>query len=153
MKALIILKNSGSTGKSQTLEYLTKHLGMNGDVISKNYHYNGHDFAAIAKHHGFKIGIITIGDPGAEEFVFTELENLYRNGCDVIVASSRSRSSDEGVYKTLWKFGKEHGMATMETSPYRTYDGYHDSLCHETINDMCANGLLGAINYFLNLKS
>ena len=28
----------------------------------KNYHYNGHDFAAIAKHHGFKIGIITIGD-------------------------------------------------------------------------------------------
>ena len=104
-------------------------------------------------YHGSKVGIITVGDPGTEDFVYSELEKLYKDGCDVIIASARSRSSACGVYEMLWKFGRENGIATMETSPYRTYESYHDSLPHEIINRMCAHALLGAIDYFINQKS
>lgn len=153
MKALIILKNAGGTGKTQTLSILTNLLNINGEDILKNMHKNDIDFSAIVKYHSSKVGIITVGDPGTEDFVYSELEKLYKEGCDVIIASSRSRSSANGVYEMLWQFGKKNGIATMETSPYRTYEEYHDSLPHETINQMCAHALLGAINYFINLKS
>ena len=107
----------------------------------------------MIEYHGSKVGIITVGDPGTEDFVFSELEKLYKEGYDVIIASSRSRSSANGVHELLWQFGKNNGIATMETSPYRTYESFHDSLPHETINRMCAHALLGAINYFISLKS
>lgn len=152
MKALIILKNAGNTGKTQTLNALANILEKEGNLISKNYHYNGNDFVAIIEYHGKKIGIITIGDPGTEDFVSSELENLYNEGCGVIIASSRSRSSANGVYEMLWKFGRDKGIATMETSPYRTYEDYHNSLPHKTINQMCAHALLGAIDYFMSVK-
>ena len=149
MKALIILKNAGNTVKTQTLECLTNNLGEDGDVISKKYHYNGHDFVAIVGYHGLKIGIITIGDPGTEEFVSSELKNLYNNGCDVIVASSRNRGR---VYQLLWEFGKDNDIDTMETSSYRSYSDYHGSLSYETINQICAKSLLGAIHVFKTIK-
>lgn len=153
MKALIILKSAGNTGKTQTLKYLTALLSTEGKVISKDIHQNGDDFCAVVEYHGFKTGIITIGDPGTEDFVLSALENLYNDGCDIIIASSRSRSSARGVYEMLWKFGKDKGLVTMETSPLRTYESYHDPLPHKTINEMCAHSLLGAINYFLKCKS
>lgn len=152
MKAFIILKNAGRTGKTQTLSYLSDLLNANGDEIMKEMHTNGKDFSAIFEYRNSKVGIITVGDPGTEDFVFSELEKLYKEGCDVIIASSRSRSYANGVYEMLWRFGKVNGIATMETSPYRTYESYHDSLPHETINRMCAHALLGAINYFINFK-
>ena len=118
-------------------------------MISKKYHYNGHDFVAIVGYHGLKIGIITIGDPGTEEFVSSELKILYNNGCDVIVASSRNRGR---VYQLLWEFGKDNDIDTMETSSYRTYSDYHGSLSYETINQICAKSLLGAIHVFKTIK-
>lgn len=153
MKALIILKNAGSTGKTQTLSILTDLLNVDGKEVSRDNHSNDKDFAAMINYHGSKVGIITVGDPGTEDFVYSELEKLYKDGCDVIIASARSRSSACGVYEMLWKFGRENGIATMETSPYRTYESYHDSLPHEIINRMCAHALLGAIDYFINQKS
>lgn len=150
MKALIILKNAGGTGKTQTLSILTDLLNVDGKEVSRDNHSNDKDFAAMIDYHGSKVGIITVGDPGTEDFVYSELEKLYKDGCDVIIASARSRSSACGVYEMLWKFGRENGIATMETSPYRTYESYHDSLPHEIINRMCAHALLGAINYFIN---
>ena len=153
MKALIILKNAGGTGKTQTLSILAELLNVDGKEVSRDNHSNDKDFVAMIDYHGSKVGIITIGDPGTEDFVFSELEKLYKEGCDVIIACSRSRSYANGVYEMLWQFGRENGIATMETSPYRTYDSYHDSLPHEIINRMCAHALLGAINYFINLKS
>lgn len=153
MKALIILKNAGGTGKTQTLGFLTNLLNVEGREISRDNHSGGKDFVAMIEYHGSRIGIITIGDPGTEDFVFSELDKLYKDGCDVIIASSRSRSSANGVYEMLWQFGKVNGIATMETSPYRTYESYHDSLPHETINQMCAYALLGAIDYFIHKKS
>lgn len=152
MKALIILKNAGGTGKTQTLSYLSDLLNANGDEIMKEMHTNGKDFSAILEHRNSKVGIITVGDPGTEDFVYSELEKLYKDGCDVIIASARSRSSAYGVYEMLWKFGRENSLATMETSPYRTYESYHDSLPHETLNRMCAHALLGAIDYFISFK-
>ncbi|MCI5981001.1 MAG: hypothetical protein MRZ38_08995 [Muribaculaceae bacterium] len=149
MRALIILKNAGGTGKTQTLSILTDLLKAGGKEISKDEHPNGNDFVAMIQYHNSKVGIITVGDPGTEDFVYSELEKLYKAGCDVIIASSRSRSSASGVYEMLWQYGKENGIATMETSPYRTYEEYHDSLPHETINSMCAHALLGAIDYFI----
>uniref|UniRef100_UPI003FEFD9E4 hypothetical protein n=1 Tax=Candidatus Limisoma sp. TaxID=3076476 RepID=UPI003FEFD9E4 len=153
MKALIILKNAGGTGKTQTLSILTDLLNVDGKEVSRDNHSNDKDFAAMIDYHGSKVGIITVGDPGTEDFVYSELEKLYKDGCDVIIASARSRSSACGVYEMLWKFGRENGIATMETSPYRTYESYHDSLPHEIINRMCAHALLGAIDYFINQKS
>lgn len=153
MKALIILKNAGGTGKTQTLSYLTDLLNANGNEITKEMHTNGIDFSAIIKYHGSKVGIITIGDPGTEDFVSYELERLYKDGCDIIIASARSRSSADGVYEMLWQYGKNNGIATMETSPYRTYEEYHDFLPHETINRMCAHSLLGAIDYFITITT
>ncbi|MDO5332898.1 MAG: hypothetical protein Q4F93_02645 [bacterium] len=153
MKALIILKNAGGTGKTQTLSILAELLNVDGKEISRDNHSNGKDFVAMIEYHGSKVGIITVGDPGTEDFVFSELEKLYNEGYDVIIASSRSRSSANGVYEMLWQYGKENSIATMETSPYRTYESYHDSLPHETINRMCAHALLGAINYFIHKKS
>ncbi len=152
MKALIILKNAGGTGKTQTLSCLTDLLNASGDEIMKEMHTNGKDFSAILEYRNSKVGIITIGDPGTEDFAYYELEKLYNNGCEIIIASARSRSSADGVYEMLWQFGKGNGIATMETSPYRTYESYHDSLPHDTINRMCAHALLGAINYFINFK-
>lgn len=152
MKALIILKNAGGTGKTQTLSYLTDILKVSGTEIMVDMHTNGKDFSANLEYRNSKVGIITIGDPGTEDFVYSELEKLYNKGCEIIVASSRSRSSAAGVYEMLWQFGRDNGIATMETSPYRTYESYHDSLPHETINQMCAHALLGAINYFINFK-
>ena len=152
MKALIILKNAGGTGKTQTLSILAELLNVDGKEVSRD-NSNDKDFVAMIDYHGSKVGIITIGDPGTEDFVFSELEKLYKEGCDVIIACSRSRSYANGVYEMLWQFGRENGIATMETSPYRTYDSYHDSLPHEIINRMCAHAVLGAINYFINLKS
>ena len=153
MKALIILKNAGSTGKTQTLSILAELFNVDGKEVSRDNHSNGNDFVATIEYHGAKVGIITVGDPGTEDFVFSELEKLYKEGCDVIIAASRSRSSANGVYEMLWQFGKDNGIATMETSPYRTYDSYHDSLPHETINQMCAHALSGAIDYFICHKS
>ena len=153
MKALIILKNAGGTGKTQTLSILAELLNVDGKEVSRDNHSNDKDFVAMIDYHGSKVGIITIGDPGTEDFVFSELEKLYKEGCDVIIACSRSRSYANGVYEMLWQFGRENGIATMETSPYRTYDSYHDSLPHEIINRMGAHAVLGAINYFINLKS
>lgn len=153
MKALIILKNAGGTGKTQTLSYLTDLLDVEGKEISKDLHSNNTDFSVVIAYRNAKVGIITVGDPGTEDFMSSELERLYKDGCDIIVASARSRSSAGGVYEMLWQFGKVNDIATMETSPYRTYESYHDSLSHETINQMCAHALLGAIDYFLSLKS
>lgn len=153
MKALIILKNAGSTGKTQTLSILADLLNVDGKEILKEMHPYVNDFVAMIEYHGSKVGVITIGDPGTEDFVYSELEKLYKEGCDIIIASSRSRSSANGVYEMLWQFGKDNGIATMETSPYRTYESYHDSLPYETINQMCAHALLGAINYFIHKKS
>lgn len=90
MKALIILKNAGGTGKTQTLSYLTDLLNAGRDEIMKEMHTNGIDFSAIIKYHGSKVGIITIGDPGTEDFVSYELERLYKDGCDIIIASART---------------------------------------------------------------
>lgn len=149
MKALIILKGSGDTGKSQTLIRLTELLCAEGNLISKQYHYNKVDFSAVIEHHGIKIGIITIGDPGAEEFVLSQIDNLLKEGCDIIVAASRTRSAYNGIYETLWRIGKENGGVVMETSTYRTYEGYEGHLSHEQINDMCSNALLVAIKFFL----
>jgi hypothetical protein len=155
MKALIILKNAGGTGKTQTLGFLTNLLNVEGREISRDNHSGGNDFVAMIEYHGSRIGIITIGDPGTEDFVFSELDKLYKDGCEVIIAASRSysRGPVQGVYEMLWQFGKDNGLATMETSPYRTYESYHDSLPHETINQMCAHALLGAIDYFIHKKS
>lgn len=155
MKALIILKNAEGTGKTQTLSILTDLLNVDGKEVSRDNHSNDKDFAAMIEYHGSRIGIITIGDPGTEDFVFSELEKLYKDGYDVIIAASRSysRGPVQGVYEMLWQFGKDNGLATMETSPYRTYEEYHESLPHETINRMCAHALLGAIDYFINQKS
>lgn len=153
MKALIILKNAGGTGKTQTLSILTDLLTVDGKEISRDNHSNGEDFVAMVEYHGLKVGIITIGDPGTEDFVYTELEKLYKERCDVIIASSRSRSSANGVYEMLWQFGKNNGFATMETSPYRTYESYHASLPHETINRMCAHALSEAIDYFITVTT
>ena len=153
MKALIILKNAGGTGKTQTLSILAELLNVDGKEVSRDNHSNDKDFVAMIDYHGSKVGIITVGDPGTEDFVYSELEKLYKDGCDVIIASARSRSSACGVYEMLWQFGRENGIATMETSPYRTYESYHDSLPHEIINRMCAHALLGAIDYFINQKS
>lgn len=153
MKSLIILKNAGGTGKTQTLSYLTDILKVSGTEILVDMHTNDKDFSAILEYRNSKVGIITIGDPGTENFVYSELEKLYNNGCEIIIASARSRSSADGVYEMLWQFGKDNGIATMETSPYRTYEEYHDSLTHEIINRMCAHALSGAIDYFINHKS
>lgn len=153
MKALIIQKNAGGTGKTQTLSCLTDLLNVSGDEIMKEMHTNSKNFSAILEYRNSKIGIITIGDPGTEDFVYYELDKLYNNGCEIIIASARSRSSGGGVYEMLWQFGRDKGIATMETSPYRSYESYHDSLPHETINRMCAHALLGAINYFIHKKS
>lgn len=155
MKALIILKNAGGTGKTQTLSFLTNLLNEEGREISRDNHSGSKDFVAMIEYHGSRIGIITIGDPGTEDFVFSELEKLYKDGCDVIIAASRSysRGPVQGVYEMLWQFGKDNGIVTMETSPYRTYEEYHESLPHETINRMCAHALLGAIDYFIHKKS
>lgn len=155
MKALIILKNAGGTGKTQALSILADLLNVDGKEISRDNHSNCKDFVAEFEYRDSKIGVITIGDPGTEDFVFSELEKLYKEGCDVIIASSRSysRGPVQGVYEMLWQFGKDNGLATMETSPYRTYESYHDSLPHETINRMCAHALLGAIDYFIHKKS
>lgn len=151
MKALIILKNTGGTGKTQTLSILAELLNVDGKEVSRDNHSNDKDFVAMIEYHGSKVGIITIGDPGTEDFVFSELEKLYKEGCDVIIAASRS--SAKGVYEMPWQYGKENSIAIMETSPYRTYESYHNSLPHKTINQMCAHALLGAINYFIHKKS
>lgn len=153
MKAFIILKNAGGTGKTQTISILTELLNVDGKELLRDNHSNDEDFGAMIEYHGSRVGIITVGDPGTEDFVFSELEKLYKDGCDVIIAASRSRSSANGVYEMLWQYGKENGIATMETSSYRTYESYHDSLPHETINQMCAHALLGAIDYFIEQKS
>lgn len=152
---MIVLKNAGGTGKTQTLSFLTNLLNEEGREISRDNHSGGKDFVAMIEYHGSRIGIITIGDPGTEDFVFSELEKLYRDGCDVIIAASRSYSRGlvQGGYEMLWQFGKDNGLATMETSPYRTYEEYHDTLPHTVINLMCAHALLGAIDYFINQKS
>lgn len=149
MKALIILKGCGNTGKSQTLIRLTELLCADGILISKQYHYNMVDFSAVIELQGSKFGIITIGDPGAEEFVFSQFENLLKEDCDIIIAASRTRSTSEGIYETLWRIGKDTGRFTMETSTFRTYNGYEGGLSHEQINDVCSVALVSAIKTFL----
>lgn len=157
MKTLILLKGAGKTGKSQTLIELVKRLEADGGSVSyRNYHYNGEDFSALLDYLGTKVGIITIGDPGTEDFVWDELEALYEKGCSVILASSRNYGQkEESVYEYLRRFGSEKKMATMETSTYRTYEGWEAGLSHEEINKICVNALLGAVNYIINsiLKS
>ena len=73
MKALIILKNAGGTGKTQTLSILAELLNVDGKEVSRDNHSNDKDFVAMIEYHGSKVGIITIGDPGTEAVSYTHL--------------------------------------------------------------------------------
>ncbi len=131
MDAMIIIKGAGSRGKSSTLRELIKLLADHpGSSIVYNdrdcYPDESRDWFVIIESIGQRIGVITEGDPGSQNYVAGCLQKCLEEQCDAIVGASRTRYDHDRptTYAVLWDFGRDHNMRIVESTPYVTWQGW-----------------------------
>lgn len=141
MDAMIIIKGAGSRGKSSTLRELIKLLASTPDssIIyndKDSYPDEKRDWFVIIDSKGQRIGVITQGDPGSQDYVAGCLQQCLEAKCDAIVGASRTRYDHDRptTYAVLWDFGHEHNMRIVESTPYVTWQGWGKDVDREMLH-------------------
>lgn len=146
MLTVLIVKATGSRGKTETLKELIELLKNEKDEFILNEEDpNGKDIFVILEWNNRKIGIITQGDPGAEWHVKECLNKCLEFDTDYIVAASRTRNTPDSVYNILWNFINDHKAKGVETSTLVKYDGCGISIDETTLNKICAENIKNII--------
>ena len=108
MSTLIALWAPANSGKTTTLKIVRKHLAKVATSTVASASIDGIDFREIFIINGKKVGIESQGDPGSR--LCKSLELFKREGCSVIICSTRSRGSTvksvealEPDYKLSWR--------------------------------------------------
>lgn len=116
MKSLIVLRGVSAQGKSSVLNLLRQSLEGNSayKVVMSNPHPDGYDWTSIVEGSFGKVGIITFGDPGAEEHVNALLNEMAAADVSIIFAASRTHG---GVWSVLREFASDNGFKIIATSP------------------------------------
>lgn len=150
MKSLIILRGTSGQGKSSTLNLLRQRPESDPTygIIKSEPHPDGYDWVSIADGPFGKVGIITFGDPSAEDHVDAILHEMLSAGVVIIFAASRTRG---GVWDTFHGFAAENSFEIIYTSPLH-YGGESDTALIETLNLVEANTLCSLIETFFFLK-
>lgn len=127
MRAVIIVKSRGETGKSSTLRELIKLLLSLSDSTVIEYDcplgvpefwYTEYDGFVVIDVNKRKIGCITEGDPGCEQRTLSYRNRCVALGCDIVVAASRTKYKKGSVYKETYNFSKDQNACLIETSPF-----------------------------------
>lgn len=127
MKSLIVLRGTSGQGKSSTLNLLRLRLEENPayKIIKSEQHPNGYDWTSILDGPFGKVGIITFGDPGAEDHVEAILCEMLSADATIIFAASRTRG---GVWDILQEFALTNDFNLIVTSPLRSQSTNRESL-------------------------
>lgn len=120
-KRMLALRGSGSVGKSTALFFLYQLLMADPKAKTVSYRAIGqlHDFIAVIKLGGKKIGIVNRGDVPSELKKY--LRELEAKGCSLIVCAARTRGP---VNKLLSDFGARFDLACVKklavSMPFRS---------------------------------
>lgn len=116
MKYLIALRGTASHGKSCTLNHLRELLEHDPRYkVHVTPHPNGYDSSLTATDtEDDKIGVISFGDPGAEEHVDVLLNQMKDAGVTKICAASRTRG---GVAYVLDEFAAKNDFTVISGTP------------------------------------
>lgn len=156
MRAVVILKGTGSTGKSSTLRELIKMLlslpgvsVIEDDCPSGVTDFWNSDFDGfiVVDVNGKRVGCITEGDPGSEERAKNYRQRCVNLDCDIVVAASRTRYLEGSIYKDTYDFSKQHDACLIETSPFSAprMNDWGQTYSYDILNVACARGLLDLI--------
>ena len=148
MKSLIILRGVGGQGKSTSLNVLKKKLEENStyDSIMLVPHPDGYDWISIFGGPSRKVGIISFGDPGAEDHVDSVLRDMLAEDVDIIFAASRTRG---GVLDLIYEFAKENSYRIIVTAPLHL-ENQNEQTVIETLNSECADMFINLIEKLSN---
>lgn len=110
-KKMLALRGSGSVGKSTALFFLYKLLIADPEVKTVSYRAIGqlHDFIAVIKLGGQRVGIVNRGDIPSELKKY--LRELEAKGCTLIICAARTRGP---VEKVLSDFGTRFELAFVK---------------------------------------
>lgn len=127
MNYLIVLRGTIGQGKSSTLNLLRQRLENDSSyrIIKSEPHPDGYDWTAIVEGPFGKVGVITFGDPSAEEHVDGILREMLSTGVEIIFAASRTRG---GVWNTLQEFANNNDYTIIATAPLQCEDTNNDAL-------------------------
>lgn len=150
MKSLIVLRGVSSQGKSSTLNLLRQRLegDSNYKIIKSEPHPDGYDRTSIVDGPFGKVGIITFGDPYAEEHVNALLNEMLSAGVVIIFAASRTRG---GVWNVLNSFASEHGFNLIQTSTLHT-ETVDDTNLVKSLNSAVSEMLFSLIETLKDLN-
>ncbi len=121
MKYLIVLQATSGQGKSSTLNLLRQRLESDSNyrIIKSEPHPDGYDWISIVEGSFGKVGIITFGDPGAEDHVHALLNEMFATDVTIIFATSRTRG---GVWRVLQEFANCNDYTIIATSPLHSHN-------------------------------
>lgn len=150
MDAMVILKGAGSRGKSSTLRQLIKQLisQPHSEIIyQQHYPDETKDWFVIVDSMGQRIGVITEGDPGSEDYVSGCLNKCAEESCDSIIGASRTRYNHDkpSVNAILWDFGHAHDMRIVETMPYVAWCGWGKPIDMEMLHRQRASDIISLL--------
>ncbi len=156
MRAVIILKGRGSSGKSSTLRELIKMLLSlpEANVIENDCPLGVSDFwdsevdgFIVVDVNDRRIGCVTEGDPGCEDRAMNYRRRCVDLDCDIVVAASRTKYNDNSIYKDTYDFSKQQNACLIEVSPFVTprMNDWGPKYPYDLFNVSCANGLLELI--------
>ena len=113
-KQMLALRGSGSVGKSTALFFLYKLLMADPKAKTVSYRAIGHlhDFIAVIKLGGQKVGIVNRGDIHSELKQY--LRELEAKGCTLIICAARTRGPVERV---LSDFGTRFELTCVKKRP------------------------------------
>ena len=156
MQAVILLKGRANCGKTYTLDLLIQLLLRKPNIkilyLSKpgareNFWEKYHDGFIIVEINEKKIGIITKGDPGAEEETRNYREICSNYNCDILVAACRTKCIPGSIYDETIKYCRNRKGILIEMSTIKIIENNKNYLLKDQsdLSLICAQSILSIL--------
>lgn len=139
-KTIFCLFAPANSGKTNSIRRVDEILQSYGAKHVKDL-LEGYDFCKEYMFRTYKIGILSLGDPGSEQSSY--LEQLANDDCAIIVCASRSKGATcDAVSKIAANYDERYWI-----SPLYEYDSTHPLLIdmHELNADFIIKAIFAAL--------
>lgn len=144
MEHLLLVSGRASIGKTGTLNRLVKDLWKNPNFEFLIPPASWDDPLCVAGYYRGKIiGIITMGDPGREDFVIESLEKCQKCNCDIIIGATRTRGAVLNIYN---KVASHKNLSPVTFTPINSDKAKNDSELADHLNKISSQSLFQFIS-------
>lgn len=132
-------------GKSTTIKNVRDKLLIQFPQAKQTFlRPDGGDIWVTIEINGIKLGIESWGDPSSPLVDEDSLEDLAKQGCNIILCATRTSG---GTVKEVDRIANQYDYNTLWLSSY-----YSPNLDKDILNDMAANATLELVNSLISNK-